>query len=195
MDTDVNRIISFWFDGVDAGSKWFRRDEAFDAQIRDQFGGLVEQARASNLTMWTQQPRGTLALLLLLDQFPRNLFRESPLSFSSDAQATEIATQAIAEGYDREVPPIQQCFFYIPLMHDERLVSQVASVALFEALTHRCGQDKDPAEDQARRSMKFAMGHRDVIARFGRFPARNAALGRRSTTEEIEFLKENPSGL
>lgn len=191
MDSDVNRIITFWFNAEEPIKRWFSKDSDLDAEIRDKFGSLVEQARASQLQSWTQEPKGTLALLILLDQFPRNIFRGSPLSYSSDEMAVSIASEAIAKGVDKEVSTFQQPFFYLPLMHDERLISQIASTALYEGLVKRCTPDTDEA-NFAVASVGFAKHHRDVISKFGRFPSRNEILGRKSTPEEIQFLKEHP---
>ncbi|KAI9736112.1 MAG: hypothetical protein M1818_006288 [Claussenomyces sp. TS43310] len=191
---DIDRIISFWFDAEDPISRWFKASPEVDAQCKDLFGGLIEQARLSQLKSWTETPKGTLATLLLLDQFPRNVFRGSALSFSSDSMASDIAVQAIAKGQDRAVPLMQQAFFYLPLEHDESLIAQVAAVSMFEQLSHRC--DPESAEGKfAKTGLAFAERHRGIIMRFGRFPGRNAALGRESTAEEVDFLKESPSGL
>jgi len=165
----------------------------FDAEIKDKFGSLVDQARASKLNAWTEQPKGTLALLVLLDQFPRNIFRGSSLSYSSDETASTIATQAIANGFDVAVSPMQQAFFYLPLMHSESLLGQVASKVLLEGMVRRCDPESE-AGMFAKVSLSIAQKHMDVIKQFGHFPARNEALGRESTVEEIEFLKEHPGG-
>jgi uncharacterized protein (DUF924 family) len=193
MDPEINRTISYWFDGDNAQKKWFQGGPHIDAEIKDQFGPLIEKARASKLNPWTEQPKGTLALLLLLDQFPRNAFRGTPASFSSDAMAVDVAVNAIAKGQHHEVTSTQRPFFYLPLMHDERLISQVAALALYESLVSQCEPDSEDAKF-AGASMRFCKLHLDVILRFGRFPARNVILGRESTTEEIEFLRQNPSG-
>jgi uncharacterized protein (DUF924 family) len=193
IDPDINRTISYWFEGEDLRSKWFMGGAKIDAEIKTQFGDLVEKARASQLSTWAQQPQGALALIVLLDQFPRNIFRGSPLSYSSDSMAVEVATEAIAKGFDREVTHLQQPFFYLPLMHSENLLSQVAALALYENLCYRCEPDSMPKE-YAESSTKYSSLHRDVIMRFGRFPSRNEALGRISTPEEIQYLKEHPSG-
>ena len=173
--------------------KWFFGGPQIDAEIKEQFGGLVEKARAELLNSWTEEPKGTLDLILLLDQFPRNIFRGSPLSFSSDAQALKITTEAIAKGFDRQVPHTQQSFFYMPLMHDETLLSQIAVIAMFESLLAGCDPESEMAK-HSKNSVSFAYSHRDCILHFGRFPSRNKILGRESTPEEIAYLKEHPSG-
>jgi uncharacterized protein (DUF924 family) len=205
MQTDINRTLSFWFDGPP--ENWFApaNPEQYDALVRDTFGELITAARNDELDTWSSSSsssfgggnpaRGSLALLLLLDQYPRNVYRGSPEAHASDAKAAALATQAIANEFDRQVGDLEALFFYLPLMHDERLVSQIACVALIETLLARC---KGPEDSQARqfvqRSVGFAKSHRDVIARFGRFPSRNIILGRESTDEEVDFLKEHPSG-
>jgi uncharacterized protein (DUF924 family) len=193
IDPEINRTLSYWFDGPETVKKWFRGGPKVDAEIKDQFAELVEKARASQLTTWTEQPQGSLALLLLLDQFPRNIFRGTPLSFSSDSMAVEVATKAIAKGFDREVPSIQQPFFYMPLMHDECLLSQVAAVAIFEAATSRCEPNSD-GMGFLQQSTQIAKLHRDIILKFGRYPSRNKALGRTSTPDEMQYLEEHPDG-
>lgn len=152
-----------------------------DNEIKAQFGDLVEKARASQLSTWAEQPQGALALIVLLDQFPRNIFRGSDLSYSSDSMALEVATEAIAKGFDREVTHLQQPFFYLPLMHSENLLSQVAALSLYENLCHRCEPDS-MSKEYAMSSTKYSGLHRDVIMRFGRFPSRNEVLGRVSTS-------------
>lgn len=194
MDYDVERITSFWFDDRYGPERWFAKSTTLDNEIRTQFGDLVAQARTSSLDKWTSNPQSTLAMLLLLDQFPRNIFRDSPEAFASDKKASNISIRAIARGFDRHVEPLHQPFFYLPLIHDEQLVSQVAAVSLYEGLVSRA-EAGSPAHDFANRGVGFTRGHMDIIAAFGRFPGRNAALGRQSTAEELEFLGRNPSGL
>ncbi|KAK5271847.1 hypothetical protein LTR96_003675 [Exophiala xenobiotica] len=210
MQTDINRTLSFWFDGPP--ENWFApaNPEQYDALVRDTFGELITAARNDELDTWSSSsssfggdgeggsrgnPRGSLALLLLLDQYPRNVYRGSPEAHASDAKAAALATQAIANEFDRQVGDLEALFFYLPLMHDERLVSQIACVALIETLLARCkGAEDSQARQFVQRSVGFAKSHRDVIARFGRFPSRNKILGRESTDEEVDFLKEHPSG-
>jgi uncharacterized protein (DUF924 family) len=193
LDPDINRTVSYWFDGPDPVKKWFGGGPQVDAEIKEQFGGLVEKARADKLNAWTEQPTGTLALILLLDQFPRNIFRGSALSFSSDAQALKVATEGVAKGFDRQVPHMQQPFFYLPMMHDETLLGQIAGIAMFESLLARCDPESEIAM-HSKKSIGFAKSHLYCILHFGRFPSRNEILGRESTPEEIEYLKEHPSG-
>ena len=193
MDPEIKRVLSYWFDGPETVQKWFMGGAKVDLEIKDQFADLVEKARASQLTTWTEHPRGTLALLILLDQFSRNIFRGSPSSYSKDSMALAIAIKAIAKGFDREVPNIQQPFFYLPLMHDENLLSQIGSVALCEAAASRCDAGSDELAT-LQLGCKSAILHRDIILKFGRFPSRNQVVGRESTADEIKHLEEHPDG-
>jgi uncharacterized protein (DUF924 family) len=166
-------VVSFW---LDAGPKrWFEKNEAFDAEIRDRFTAAYEAAVAGKLALWENTPEGCLALLILLDQFPRNMFRGSAKSFATDPDALRIAKQAIARGFDQATPMPGRQFFYLPLEHSEDLADQEQCVALFRAL--------GDAE-----LLKWADLHLDIIRRFGRFPHRNALLGRSTTPEEQAFL-------
>lgn len=167
---------------------------SFDEEIQEKFGDLMRQARTTELDSWEDQPKSTLSLLILTDQFPRNVWRNTPDAFSCDHKALDIASRAVIKGFDREVTPFQQLFFYLPFVHSESTTSQVAAMALFEGAIKRID---DPESEEAKllnRSLGFAKGHAVPIAKFGRFPSRNVALGRETTKEEEEFLKEHPSG-
>lgn len=194
MDSDVNRIISYWCEAEDPPKKWFAGGPKVDAEIQEQFGALVDKARESQLVSWKEQPRSSVALLILLDQFSRNLFRGSPRAFSSDPVALDIAITSIAKGFHKKVSMMETPFFYLPLIHHESLISQIAGVALYESNLARSAPDSKDTEF-TKQGILAAERHRDIIMRFGRFPGRNKALGRDSTPEEIEFLKEHPSGL
>ena len=184
-------ILAFWFaDGPDAVRRaWFTRDDAFDSAIRDRFGHLLLPARHGALDSWAREAEGALALLLLLDQFPRNLFRGSAEAFASDAKAREMAREAVFLRRFHRVPtPTQSVFLFLPFEHSEDIRDQEVSVALFEGLRHLPGHgDPDGAVD-------YAWRHLEVIRRFGRFPHRNAALGRASTPEEQAYLAEPGAG-
>ena len=165
-------VIDFW---VGAGpAKWFARDDAFDAAIRDRFEALHHAAARGELD-WGESAEGALALLILLDQFPRNLFRRSPHAFATDPLARSVARQAIARGFDQQTDAALRSFFYLPFEHSEDLADQDYGVGLCEALG-------DPE------TLKWAIVHRDIIVRFGRFPHRNVMLGRETTAEEQAFL-------
>ena len=182
-DKTVHRVLSFWFGEPDAdGSfskrqEWFRKDPTFDAEITERFGGDYEKAARGDLDALMATAEGCLALLVLLDQFPRNMFRASPRAFATDAKAREVTRHALEQGFDAALAPVQRVFVYLPLEHSEDLADQERMVALAEALG-----DADLVD--------YAVRHRDIIARFGRFPHRNAALGRASTEEEAAFLQE-----
>lgn len=165
-------VVRFWREaGEDA---WFRKDAAFDAAFRDRFLAAHEAAARGELAGWAQTPEGALALILLLDQFPRNCFRDTPRMFATDALAVEVAEAAIATGHDQAIPEDLRVFFYLPFEHAEDLGLQARAVSLCAPLR----------EDYAR----FAVLHHGIIARFGRFPHRNKLLGRLSTPEELAYL-------
>ncbi|MHB1691042.1 MAG: DUF924 family protein [Thiomonas sp.] len=170
---------------------WFGKDAAVDADIRARFGALQLQAAAGALASWANSPRGALALLLLLDQCPRNLFRATPRAFATDPQALRQALAMVDAGDDARLWPIERVFVYLPLEHAEELAVQEQSVALFAAL-----RDAAPQVNRARFEdfLDFAQRHHAIIARFGRFPHRNAILGRASSPEELVFLQQPGSG-
>lgn len=168
-------VLGFWRDLGPAG--WYAGTAEIDAAVRALFAPLCADAREGALAAWGNSAAGALALILVLDQFPRNIWRDGPESFASDHAALAAASHALAEGHDLATPPPERQFFYLPFMHAEDLVAQNRGVQLF---------DERMPGDNAR----HARAHRDVIARFGRFPWRNAALGRHSTAEEAAFLAE-----
>jgi uncharacterized protein (DUF924 family) len=176
-------VIGFW---TAAGpTKWFAKKDAFDAAIRLKFEPVHHAAARGQYDAWEASADGALALLILLDQFPRNLFRNSAHAFATDPMARAIARRAIAAGFDKAAEPLLQPFFYLPFEHSEDLADQEESVALCQALMADTG-DAD--------TVKWAQIHHDIIARFGRFPHRNRALGRVTTPEEQEFLDEGGFG-
>ncbi len=178
------KVLDFWFaDGADTWRQaWFRRDDAFDAAIRTGFGAQVVPAREGAFDAWTTTPEGTLALLILLDQFPRNLFRGSAEAFASDAKARAVASALVAAQGDLALTPMQRTFAYLPFEHGETMGDQNRSVALFEGLR----DDKRHAAPGA--GIDYAWRHWHVIRTFGRFPHRNAALGRANTAAEQAWL-------
>jgi uncharacterized protein (DUF924 family) len=172
-------VLSFW---TAAGpTKWFAKSEAFDSAIRLKFEPVHLAAARGKYDAWAGEAKGALALVILLDQFPRNLFRDSGHAFATDGKARFIAAAAVAAGHDKAVAPELRPFFYLPYEHSESLADQETSIALFEGLLKDTG-DAD--------SLKWAIAHRDIIARFGRFPHRNTALGRTTTAAEQAFLDE-----
>lgn len=165
-------VVAFW---RDAGpDRWFERDDTFDGLCRARFESLWRDARRGALDPWGATPDGALALVLLLDQMPRNMWRSTQDAYATDPDARRIAADAIRRGFDRAVDPELRRFFYLPYMHSEELADQERSVSL----------NRELGEDEA----KWAVHHRDIVARFGRFPHRNAVLGRPSTPEENAFL-------
>ncbi len=183
-------ILDFWFaprTSAEHGKEralWFRKDAAVDESIRARFGDAVETALAGGLTDWTT-PRGALARVLLLDQFTRNIFRDSPRAFAGDVLALGVATAVVADGGDRSLIPVERWFLYMPFEHAEDPAAQDSSLALFTRLRDETGLG-DP--------LKWAERHAAVVRRFGRYPHRNAILGRESTAGEVEFLSHPGSG-
>jgi uncharacterized protein (DUF924 family) len=172
-----DEVLLFWFDGDLATRRtvWFESDAAFDANCA-RFAEVRNTAMRSGLGYWTDTPRGALALIILLDQVSRNLHRGSAEAFAADPKARDIARSAIARGFDQAVPPAARGFFYLPFEHAEDPADQDYAVRLFEPL----------GGDDAR----YALCHHDIIARFGRFPGRNGALGRTSTSAEEAWLAD-----
>ncbi len=193
MPADPEEILRFWFgDGplsaevaAERSPIWFMSSPVFDAEVGGRFGDLPERALAGELDAWTGEPRPALARVLVLDQFPRNLFRGSARSFAFDAAALAAALAAIDDGLHRSLHPIEASFLYLPLEHAEDLTMQDRCVALFEDLCSRCDETLRPQLEEYR---DYAERHRAVIRRFGRFPHRNAVLGRESTAEETAHL-------
>ncbi len=182
--TLTRAVLDFWFQP--AGSyrpEWFRKDAAFDASIRDRFAADVEAALAGTLPAPVSE-EDLLAHIVVLDQFTRNIFRDSARAFAGDAQALRLAMRLVTEGRDKNLGPWQRWFAYLPFEHAESPLEQERSVALFAALAREM---QAPAFDSA---LDYAERHRVIIERFGRFPHRTAILGRASTAEESEFLKQ-----
>jgi uncharacterized protein (DUF924 family) len=168
-------VLVFW---REAGpKKWFTKDVAFDSEVRNRFLATYEAAATGGLAGWEGTAEGALALLIALDQFPRNMFRDGARAFAADPLARAVADRAIARGLDQRVKPSERGFFYLPLMHSEALADQERCAALYRAM-----DDVDGA--------KYADIHADIIRRFGRFPHRNAVLGRTTTAEEQTFLDD-----
>lgn len=172
----AEQILHFWFEALQPDD-WFRRSDTVDAQIRQRFADCHRAAAAAELADWRREPTGRLAEILVLDQFSRNLFRESPDAFACDGMALVLAQEAIALGVDGALSSEQRVFMYMPMMHSESLEIQRESLRLYTALGR---------ED----NLAFARRHAEIIERFGRFPHRNAVLGRPSSFEEQAFLRE-----
>ena len=191
-DDRIEAILNFWFGhpaDADYGQyrkAWFVKNSDFDREIRQHFLSDYERAAAGALADWQATPRSSVALLLLLDQFPRNLFRGQPRSFATDPQAKAIAAHLVDTSQDKPLIPAQRFFVYVPFEHSENLADQNRCVDLMQDLV-----DTVPTLDKGLKGgLDYAIRHRDVIQRFGRFPHRNEILGRLSTPEEIEFLKQ-----
>ena len=188
-ETPVNwtTVINFWFGEPEEKiygqprKFWFIKDQKFDRTCRSRFLKTYQQAATGKLIAWQEQALSCLALIIVLDQFTRNMFRDSPQAFATDSQALELAKYAVSKGFDRQLLQVQRWFIYLPFEHSENLADQQTAVKLFETL-------KDDPESQA--SIDYAYRHLKVIERFGRFPHRNKILNRESTPEEKEFLKQ-----
>ena len=178
----ASEVLRFWFgEGADYGvvhKRWFEKNPAFDVEVRDRFLGVYESQLVGR--DWRAQPHPCLARIIVLDQFPRNMFRGTPQAFATDALALAAARHALAAGYDRDWLRVEKIFAYLPFEHSEALADQQRACELMRPL----------GEEQ----YDYALRHKAIIERFGRFPHRNAILGRASTPEEVEFLKQPGSG-
>ena len=189
MPSSPQDILDFWFgrEGETGYGEfrdaWFHKNEDFDREVTSRFGDDYEKAAAGDLDGWREEARGTLALVIVLDQFPRNMFRGDGKTHASDAKALETAEYAVERALDRELPALQRMFLYMPFMHSEDIETQRRSVELFRRLKEEGGPDVT----------EYALGHRDIVERFGRFPHRNAILGRETSPEESEFLTQSGS--
>lgn len=175
-------ILHFWFEETDP-RQWFQKNEEFDARIRERFLTSYKLAADGLCDSWGQETDGALALCILLDQFPRNMFREHKDAFATDGKALLAAKFAVARGFDQMVPVIRRRFFYLPYEHSEDLADQRKCVSLFEKI-----KGEDPL------GYDYALRHLEVIERFGRFPHRNKVLGRENTAEEDEYLAQPGAG-
>lgn len=192
----IEPILTFWFGPPAANSAatnysqyrkaWFVKNPDFDQEIRQNFLTNCNKAAAGEYASWATTPRSAVALLLLLDQFPRNLFRGKPRSFATDPQALALAKQLVNSGQDKSLPPAQRFFIYVPFEHSENIADQNRCVALMQNLV----ETVPDLDDGLKGGLDYAIRHQEVIAKFGRFPHRNEILGRASTPEEIEFLKQ-----
>ena len=181
----VDGILEFWFGAADdpgygaPREAWFKKDPAFDAEVRKRFSLDYELAAGGGLDQLRSSPRSALALILVLDQFPRNMFRDNPRAYAADAKARDVARWAIEAKFDQALLPVERQFVYLPFEHSEELADQRRSVALLARL---------PDDPNTRHALDWARRHLEIIERFGRFPHRNAILGRETTAEEAAFL-------
>lgn len=169
-------VLDFWF-GREVKPLWFKKSSEFDREIEQRFVDTYYQAAAGELSNWRDRPRDCLALIIVLDQFPRNIFRNTPRAFATDERAVELTKYGLDRNYQQDLSIDERAFLFMPLMHSENKQDQQQCVELFSKL----GKEN---------SFKFAIKHREVIDRFGRFPHRNQILGRESTPEEKEFLTQ-----
>ena len=174
MSSQINEVIDYWYSDR-MSSHWFNSTQSIDQEIRQRYLGLWKSARDGELEHWLESALGSLALIIVLDQFPLNMFRAQAESFSTELQAITVAHYAIEKGFDQSIPKQQLAFLYMPLMHSENIQDQNLSVSCFE----QAGLDEN---------VKFARHHRDIILRFGRFPHRNAILNRESSELERIYL-------
>lgn len=180
---DAAEVLRFWF-GLDR-KRWFEKDPALDEDIRRRFLPLYEEALHGRLESWKEDPRTCLALIIVFDQFPRNMFRGTARAFASDDRARACTRTILEKGWDKAMTPDECMFVYLPLEHSESLADQERCLALMKEIA---------VHPETADMPRWAEAHLNIIRRFGRFPHRNAALGRTSTPEEIEFLKEPGSG-
>lgn len=186
-ENSIEEVLAFWFGNTPGERRkaWFVKDAAFDEEIRSRFLPLYESAAAGSLARWTESVHGALALIVATDQFARNMFRGSARAFATDPVALATAKRAVESSWDKGMLPVERMFVYLPFEHSESLAEQDRSVALFAPL-NGFSETSDAVE--------YAERHRAIVKRFGRFPHRNAALGRPDTPAEIEFLKQPGSG-
>jgi uncharacterized protein (DUF924 family) len=192
---DPEHVVHFWFGELDANgfaddehqARWWRKDPAFDQQVRDRFAELHEAVLAGRRENWLATARGRLAFIVVLDQFSRNMFRGSARMHTGDARACDAAADGIERGMDRALAHSERSIFYMPLMHSEVLAEQDLCV---ELVTRWRDEVSEPWRERVAKFLPYAEQHRDIVRRFGRFPHRNAILGRVSTPEELAFLSK-----
>jgi uncharacterized protein (DUF924 family) len=189
MKSLAPEVLRFWFgDPADYGKvqkRWFEKDPAFDALVVERYQKLHQEMLDGAQREWLQTPRACLARIIVLDQFPRHIYRGSAAAFSSDPLALEAAQHLVGQGWDRELLPVERMFAYLPFEHSESLADQDRACELCKTLD---------AFPETADTYRWALAHREIVARFGRFPHRNAALDRASTPEEIAYLKQPGSG-
>ncbi|MEN0105817.1 MAG: DUF924 family protein [Pseudomonas sp.] len=199
MSAPWQPLLDWWFGSGETAAEvasaqqglWFGKRDSQDDYAREHFGSLVRQALAGELESWAETAEGWLSLILLLDQLPRMIHRDTPFAYSGDARAQQLVARGLAAGWEQALAPLEQLFVYLVLEHAENLASQNLAVELFAGLLEQAGDDE---RAYFTNTFDYAERHQRVIARFGRFPHRNQALGRDSTAEEISYLKEPGSG-
>lgn len=197
--TEISSVLDFWFSDAELDSpeidsrmdRWFGSSDDLDRQIQEQFGELIDRASAGELDHWAESPQGRLALIIVLDQFRRNIYRGEAAAFTHDKQALKLSIEGTISGAHKELSPLQKMFFFMPLQHAESLKIQEKSVGIFNALAESVS---DTLRETFLTAAHFAELHRDIVAEFGRFPHRNAVLGRENSSTEAEYLSgEAPS--
>jgi uncharacterized protein (DUF924 family) len=178
---EIKDLVTFWF-SEPVKKLWFNSTPEFDAQLKEKYLNLVERAERGELDDWAAQAQGALALVIILDQLPLNIFRQQARSFATESKARDIAAQAVEKALDQQLDPEQKAFLYLPFMHSEHLADQDRAVELFE-------------EAGLNENLRFAKHHRELIRRFGRFPHRNKILGRENTPEETAYLNSKEAFL
>ena len=194
-DERIAALLDFWFEGDPADcerpaelmKKWFSGSPEQDLSLKQQLGQLADAAATGDLNDWARTPRGRLALIILLDQLPRSIHRGAPEAFACDRKALDLCLDGLDRAEDRNLHPLERIFFCMPLQHAESEDVQARSTQVFEELADSVSTE--PLASVLRRTTNFAYEHRDIVARFGRFPHRNEALGRESTPAEIEYLR------
>lgn len=198
MSEQIESVLEFWFGrdqtatevAAEKTSLWWSKNDLIDREIIDRFAATIEAAANGELGHWAESPRGLLALIICTDQFPRNMYRDTPKSFSFDSVALGFAKQCVDRGAQRQLAPIERVFAYLPFEHSEELAEQQRSVALYQALAQSVGADE---AELFNGYCEFADKHYQIIKRFGRFPHRNRILRRHSSDEEQAFLKQPDS--
>lgn len=194
MDERIEEVLGFWFgapaeEGLPTGVElWFGGSARVDRTIERRFGKLLAKAKAGELDGWAKTARGRLALIIVLDQFSRNVYRERPEAYAGDEKALALSLDGLDEAMDRELAPLERAFFYMPAMHSEDLDMQLTSVEVFTELAKEAPPEHAAACESF---LRHAERHRDVVERFERFPHRNAILGRTSSADEATFLQQN----
>jgi uncharacterized protein (DUF924 family) len=191
---DVESILHYWFGGAandaeivrEKSALWWKQDPGVDAEIRRRFEMMLDAEIKNEFASWSSSPRGQLARVLLCDQFPRNMYRDSPRAFDYDERARKLAREALDAGRDKKLRPVERVFLYLPFEHSETVDDQTLSLRLYTELVEYVPETDRPTYQKF---LEFARKHKEIIDRFGRFPHRNAILGRQSTAAEAEFLK------
>ena len=181
-DVSVEEILQFWFEEIEQ-SRWFKKDPGFDRELEQRFGGVLTLAKNDRLDHWCDTPRGSLALIIVLDQFSRNIYRDTAGAFETDSKALQLTLDGIQKGLDEKLTLEQRSFYYLPLRHAENLAMQELGLTKTRELNN-AGYGTD----------KYALNHLELIQRFGRFPHRNSVLGRRNTAEEESYLSDGKAG-